>query len=595
MKVKFYIASALLASATAAMGQAVVPTFTEQKLPSGFSGQNVCGSIVYADVNNDGQMDMIVKSRDMANGWILSAVVVMNEGGVLSTVKQLSMETADVPYEVAINAFDYNNDGNIDYLVTGGYELLYKGNGDGTFSRVTDFNIEPTAALDEGERLYKLTAVADFDLDGYKDIIVRGTDGYPVLYINDGGEGTFTKVDRTGLGKLRSGAISVGDIDKDGYPDVILAGWSDDKGGSDFAIYMNNGDYTFTESKQSVFGIGSQKGEVMLADVNDDGYLDIFMSGETYSEPNWSKTTAILINDGKGTFSKLHMLLTQVDKSGMEWIDVNADGKMDLIFTGEGGTNETTLLLNEGSSAGMPKFTVKTGLLGKHRGGAVIAAYDYNADGCPDVALMGYNDNGGDKSFQIFNGGSNVKNTAPAAPSNLSMKSVEGKVTFTWDAATDAETSAEALRYNVYVEMADGSISTLVPADLATGALRLGDVNNAVMQCTYTLNVNGEDIKSWGVQTIDGGKCASKFAVYGSSGISSVTADGTALDVTCANGVVTVSADAAVTVTDLSGSTLMSANVKAGSALDANFPAGIYIVKAVTADGESVVKKFVVK
>lgn len=97
------------------------------------------------------------------------------------------------------------------------------------------------------------------------------------------------------------------------------------------------------------------------------------------------------------------------------------------------------------------------------------------------------------------------------------------------------------------------------------------------------------------MQTIDGGKCASKFAVYGSSGISSVTADGTALDVTCANGVVTVSADAAVTVTDLSGSTLMSANVKAGSALDANFPAGIYIVKAVTADGESVVKKFVVK
>ena len=67
---------------------------------------------------------------------------------------------------------------------------------------------------------------------------------------------------------------------------------------------------------------------------------------------------------------------------------------------------------------------------------------------------MGYNDNG--PHFQIYNSmQSRGVNTAPSAPVALSAKSEGDATVFTWEAGSDKETPAGALRYNFYAKLTD--------------------------------------------------------------------------------------------------------------------------------------------
>ncbi|CCY64984.1 integrin like protein [Prevotella sp. CAG:1124] len=263
---------------------------------------------------------------------------------------------------------------------------------------------------------------------------------------------------------------------------------------------------------------------------------------------------------------------------------------MDIVYAGESADNFAVVALNGGNGT----FTAHNNLLNKARGGAAVAAFDINNTGTPDIAIMGYNDNG-DGHFNVWNGlVSRAQNVAPAAPANAVMSEADGKVTFTWDAATDDHTPAAALRYNVYVRLKDGKVITLVPADPETGKLRLGDVNAATTARTYTLNITSDKIADWGVQAIDGGKLASAFTKGTTTGISNIVAGENSLDVTCAGGVITVSTDADVTVTDIAGRTVLRTKAAAGTPVDTNLGAGIYVVKA-QAGKDSVAKKVIIR
>lgn len=71
----------------------------------------------------------------------------------------------------------------------------------------------------------------------------------------------------------------------------------------------------------------------------------------------------------------------------------------------------------------------------------------------------------------------------------------------------------------------DGQVITAVPADIATGKLRSGNVDAASTACRLELSVPLASIAEWGVQSIDGAKAVSAFAKADASGVFAIESD----------------------------------------------------------------------
>ncbi len=223
---------------------------------------------------------------------------------------------------------DYNRDGFLDaFFVNSGYTpffhpekppqpALYRNNGDGTFTDVTQ-----VAGIRTDGTFFFGVAVADFDNDGYPDIYMTGY-RHSVLYHNNG-DGTFTDVTaKAGVGDDSAWATAAGwfDYDRDGKLDLLVTNYvqfdtdhpiscgenkpgyraychPDSFSGSSPRLYHNNGDGTFTDVTRKA-GLVNNDGKslaVLLSDLNNDGWPDIFIANDT-------QRNFLYLNNGDGTF-----------------------------------------------------------------------------------------------------------------------------------------------------------------------------------------------------------------------------------------------------------------------------------------------------
>jgi len=262
---------------------------------------------------------------------------------------------------------DYNQDGLLDlYLVNGAptraysptkpvHSALYRNNGDGTFTNVTD------AAGVAAVGLFGMgVAVGDYDNDGFPDLLVLGYDRC-ILYHNNG-DGTFTDVtERAGVtngGRWASSAAWF-DHDNDGRLDLVIANyvdWSPDRNfycgdrgpgmrsychpddfrGQPPTLYHNNGDGTFTDvSKSSGLGIKGGNGlGVVTFDYDNDGWQDIFIANDHM--PNF-----LFHNNHDGTFREVaYQAGVAVSEDGAfeagmgtDAADISGNGRLDLVVT----------------------------------------------------------------------------------------------------------------------------------------------------------------------------------------------------------------------------------------------------------------------
>src|SRR6202451_311434 len=158
------------------------------------------------------------------------------------------------------------------------------------------------------QRLYPETMGAgvgwiDYNQDGYLDAIFVNS-GYtpyyhpllppqPALYRNNR-DGTFTDV--TEQSKIHSDGgfffgVAVGDYDNDGFPDIYMTGYRHS------VLWHNNGDGTFTDvtEKAGLLNTDGKSLAVVLADLNGDGWTDIFIANDT-------QRNFLYLNNGDGTF-----------------------------------------------------------------------------------------------------------------------------------------------------------------------------------------------------------------------------------------------------------------------------------------------------
>jgi hypothetical protein len=210
--------------------------------------------------------------------------------------------------------FDYNNDGLPDLYVVSGHPMddsmhpyplkvkplvaphnhLYRNNGDGTFTDVTE-----QVGLNPDMYSVAVTA-ADFDNDGYEDLLVTGY-GKTILYRNNG-NGTFTDVTAKAGIKVDGWAISSTwlDYDRDGCVDLFVGRYVKfdpkyhnyyaadnypgplDYEGETNRLFHNNCDGTFTDVTDKS-GIGAFIGRTMgvtAADFDGDGWPDIYVAND---------------------------------------------------------------------------------------------------------------------------------------------------------------------------------------------------------------------------------------------------------------------------------------------------------------------------
>ncbi len=276
------------------------------------------------------------------------------------------------PMVAGVAVFDYNNDGLPDiYFVNGAripgltktgpefYNRLYRNNGDGTFTDVTE------QAGVKGEGYSMGVAAGDYDNDGWEDLYVVGVNRN-ILYHNNG-DGTFTSVTSkaglTGidpkLGKTWSIAAGWFDYDRDGWLDLFVVNycdWSISKdpycsaspigartycAPSEFKglpnmLFHNNHDGTFT-NVSIASGIARYTGKgmgVAFADYDHDGFSDVFVANDT-------TRNFLFHNNGDGTFSEVG-IETGVAFTGdgaahsfmgADFRDIDNDGWPDLFVT----------------------------------------------------------------------------------------------------------------------------------------------------------------------------------------------------------------------------------------------------------------------
>ncbi len=191
---------------------------------------------------------------------------------------------------------DFDNDGLLDVVLTsmGSCDPMkfFHNNGDGTF---TDRTAE--AGLSDQIGALNMTQ-ADYNNDGCMDILVlRGGWEYPQRrsLLRNNCNGTFTDVTKeSGLDEIVSGANSAkwADIDNDGYLDLFIANEN-----SPSMLFHNKGDGTFEDISHSA-GIDRSafsKG-VTGADYDHDGLVDFYVS-------NFDGTNALYHNNGNLTFT----------------------------------------------------------------------------------------------------------------------------------------------------------------------------------------------------------------------------------------------------------------------------------------------------
>lgn len=350
-------------------------TFTDVTAKSGIGRTGWQTGVCIGDFDNDGWDDIF------CTFWGHNILFRNNGDGTFTDVtRKAGLWREEFRWGSGCTWLDYNRDGNLDLFVAnylhldvdrvpkpgqneacqfkgapvmcgprglpGGTNILYRNNGDGTFTDVS----EAAGILKPGPR-YSITAVSsDLDNDGWPDIYVA-VDSEPSILFRNNHDGTFTDIavmsgcaygddgrEQAGMG------VAIGDYNCDGRLDIFKTNFSEDA----VNLYRNGEDGTFTDVSAEV-GLGGDLPDVKwgcgFVDYDNDGWLDLIQvnghvypnadkiaPGQTYLEPR-----VVYRNLGNGKFANVSNQLgpgiaARHSSRGCAFGDFDNDGDIDVLI-----------------------------------------------------------------------------------------------------------------------------------------------------------------------------------------------------------------------------------------------------------------------
>ncbi|HZU24802.1 MAG TPA: CRTAC1 family protein, partial [Bryobacteraceae bacterium] len=349
-------------------------TFTDVTKKAGLNRVAWVSGVCVGDYDNDGFDDLFLSC------WGQNILYHNNGNGTFTDVtKDAGLLKSRPAWGAGCTFVDYNRDGHLDLFVSTyldfdfktvpvpgatpncmwkgiavncgprglptGRNFLYRNNGDGTFTDVSD-----ASGIARVDKRYAMTAVAaDFDDDGWPDIYVACDTSPSILYRNRH-DGTFTDValeagaafnedgrEQAGMG------VALGDVAGDGRLDIFKTHFADDTP----ILYHNTGGMHF-EDCTSRAGLGSLTRYVGwgagIFDFDNDGRPDIlFVNGNVYPELEkyfadyrYKNPRILLRNTGAGVFGDVSEsagpgITARHASRGCAFGDYDNDGDVDAV------------------------------------------------------------------------------------------------------------------------------------------------------------------------------------------------------------------------------------------------------------------------
>jgi len=368
---------------------------------------------IFADVNNDGHLDAFTGTYVNADSSAAPDPGDRNElllgdgkgGFKLAPQSGLSHKEK---YSTTSAAFlDYDRDGNIDLFVGFFYEIygylpanqdrLYRGNGDGTFTDVTDqlgLTTQRNAGFAEGTNsrpTYGVTA-CDVDGDGDTDLLVSAYGRqWNMLWRNDGSK--FTNV------APQSGFDADGLVD---YKDNEFYKCYCQSSGSCTAappkLSCTVGSWTAGSDDQP-WRLGGNTFSTVCGDFDNDGDMDLYNAEIQHWHIGLSSDPSqMLVNSGKSplSFQRPGTQAMGLDREHKttDWnegdisaalFDFDADGLQDVIVMGSDYPDTRTLLYHQKADHTFEELAVIAGI--DHKRGQELSVADLDGDGDLDVLL----------------------------------------------------------------------------------------------------------------------------------------------------------------------------------------------------------------
>ncbi|MEG4215047.1 FG-GAP-like repeat-containing protein [Microcoleus sp. Pol14C6] len=476
-------------------------SYTFNKINTEISNDFNGGAIsAWGDYSGDGNLDFIASGRpeplssfgssfDFTGTWLYR-----NSGSTFTAESGY----ANLELASAASWGDYNNDSQLDFLLQtngGKYGItsslkLFGHNGDGWNGSTIEY-ISPNNS--------SFPAWGDYNNDGKQDLL----NATQQSITNENADGTFSTLENASLlyrntGKsdivftpditaqlpgVLNGSAAWGDFNKDGKLDILLTG--DSLSGKITKVFGNTGSGFSEDTTAALPGVSN--GSAAWGDYDNDGDLDILLAGNSDS----GNITKVYRNTGSGFSEDTTAALP--GGSSAAWGDYDNDGKFDILLDSKVYRN-TGSGFSEDTSAGV------TGDAQGYWG-------DYDSDGKLDILL----------GNQVYRNNTAIANTPPTAPTGLSAEPSGRNVTFNWNKATDAQTPADGLSYNLRVGTTPGGSDILAPMSLNDGTRQVVGLGNANQNTQWQLkDLSPDKTYYWSVQAIDTAWAGSPFAEEGS-------------------------------------------------------------------------------
>lgn len=458
-------------------------------------------STAWGDYDNDGDLDLAISGFNYTGTSPIRVTSLYNNDGdgALTLVEATNFPGLE---EGHLQWADFNQDNLLDLLIIGfDYDMLqrvtliYQNLGNGNFSLINNTNLIPTSGA--------ATVCEDFDNDGDIDLFISGF-GSTCMYFNNG-DATFRPVDSFLL--VNNTAMASGDFDSDGDLDLIYTGLGG--GGYVTYYYKNLGNGTFINDTSSEF-IGVNAGSIAVSDYDNDGDLDILISG-------WEKlideNTRLYENNGNGIFQQNNTVnFIGLINCDLMWGDYDVDGDMDLLMTGSTNNNNqrhTKIYTNQGG--GNFSELINPGLQKVFVGTCDWVDIDNDAD--LDIFISGRDNSNKDQHSLIYHNENLASNIQPTEPTNL-MTIINGdEITISWSRAYDVTTPQASLSYNYYLRKIENDSYSCPPLSNTTNGNRMIiRSGNASLNTSLTIQDLTPGTYHWSVQSIDNGYSGSKFA-----------------------------------------------------------------------------------